>query len=64
MIPMCIDEFWEGLEIDRQDFCLDAEQINLIMCYVVIKSGISDIIGKIRLIEEFTSEEEQESRLG
>ena len=43
---------------------LDAEQINLVMCYVIAKSGMTDIMGQITLIEEFTSEEEQESRLG
>ena len=57
-IPVCIDEFWEGVPVDKKQLQLDAEQMNSIMSYVVMKAGMADLMGQIRLIEEFTSEDQ------
>ena len=48
----------------KKHFCLDAEQINRILAYVVLESGLTDLIAVIQLIEDFTTSEVQESRLG
>ena len=64
MIPVCIDEFWEGVPVDKKQLQLDAEQMNSIMSYVVMKAGMTDLMGQIRLIEEFTSEDQQDSEEG
>ena len=63
-IPVCIDEFWEGVPVDKKQLQLDAEQMNSIMSYVVMKAGMADLMGQIRLIEEFTSEDQQDSEEG
>ena len=63
-IPACIDEFWEGVPVDKKQLQLDADQINCIMSYVVMKAGMCDLMGQIRLIEEFTSEDQQDSEEG
>ena len=63
-IPICIDEFWEGVPVDKKQLQLDAEQINSIMSFVVMKAGMCDLMGQIRLIEEFTSEDQQDSEEG
>ena len=34
------------------------------MSYVVMKAGMADLMGQIRLIEEFTSEDQQDSEEG
>ena len=52
------------MPIDPNLLQLDAEQINGIMAYVVMKAGMADLMGQIRLIEEFTSEDQQESKEG
>ena len=64
LIPECIDEFWQDVPVDPNLLQLDAEQINAIMAYVVMKAGMADLMGQIRLIEEFTSEDQQESKEG
>jgi len=45
LIPVCIDEFWQGVPIERNLLQLDAEQINAIMSYVVMKAGMADLMG-------------------
>ena len=57
MIPECIDEFWKDVPVDKRNLQLDAEQVNAIMSFVVMKTGMPDLEAQIRLIEEFTSEE-------
>ena len=58
-----IDVFYQS-DKRRKHFCLDAEQINRILAYVVLESGLTDLIAVIQLIEDFTTSEVQESRLG
>lgn len=57
LIPECIDEFWKDVPVDKNNLTVDAEQINQIMSYAVMKSGMADLEARIRLIEEFTSED-------
>ena len=43
---------------------LDADQITRIFAYTIMKSGITDIVAHICLIEDFTTAELQESHQG
>ena len=43
---------------------LDGDQMLSIMIYSVIKSKVSELPGHIKLIEEFTSPDVQNSKLG
>ncbi len=55
LIAVCIDEFWEGLNVSSDKLTLDADQFLSIIIYSLAKSKIKDLPGHIKLIEEFTS---------
>ena len=60
LIAAEVDSFWKDSD-DQKRFCLDAEQITRILAFVVMKSGLTDIVAYIQLIEDFTTAELQES---
>ena len=64
LIAMCIDDFWKGLDVDSNKLMLDADQLLSIMIYTVIKCKLCELPAHIKLVEEFTSSEVQNSKIG
>jgi len=59
-----IEDFWQGIPLDSTLLTLDADQITSIWTYVILKSNVSDLLGQLRLLEEFTSSEVQNGKQG
>ena len=64
LIPICINEFWRGLDVPSDSLVLDADQMLSIMTYSISKSSMTDLHCHIKLIEEFTSTEIQNGKVG
>ena len=64
LVSTCIDEFWEGLNVPSDKLTLDADQFLSIVIYALAKAQIKDLAGHIKFIEEFTSPQVQNSKLG
>ena len=64
LIPVCVDDFWQGIPVKKQKLMLDADQMVSILTYSIIQCLITDINGQIKFIEEFTTESVQNSKLG
>ena len=66
LISMSVDAHHAliGTDVAEHKECLDAEQITFILAFVVMKSGITDLVSHIQLIEDFTTAAMQESHLG
>ena len=43
---------------------MDTDNMTSILSYIILKSEIKDLVGQLRLIEEFSSQQQQESRTG
>ncbi|CDW91387.1 UNKNOWN [Stylonychia lemnae] len=63
-ISECIDEFWKGLNLNQDNLMIDADQLVSIVTYSIIKSQMKDLPGQLKLIEEFTSVQVQNSKFG
>lgn len=50
-----IDEFWEGVEIDKKKLSIDYENLNGIAIYLALKASIPVLIIDIIFIENFVS---------
>ena len=56
LITSEIDSFWKIREQKKhKQLTLDADQITHIFSFVVMKSGLTDIVAHIQLIEDFTT---------
>mmetsp|Transcript_40249 Transcript_40249/g.38719 ORF Transcript_40249/g.38719 Transcript_40249/m.38719 type:complete len:183 (+) Transcript_40249:346-894(+) len=67
LIPVSIDEFWRGLlepNTKQKKLVLDADQMVSILTYAIIQTKEIDFPAQIKLTEEFTSEEVQNSKIG
>jgi hypothetical protein len=64
LIPVCINEFWRGIEIPADKLVLDADQMLSIMTYAISQSAMADLSCHLRLIQEFTSTDLQSSKMG
>jgi len=57
LIPICINEFWRGIDVPSDKLVLDADQMLSIMTYSIARSNIPDLPCHLKLIQEFTSTE-------
>jgi hypothetical protein len=48
-----IDLFWEGVEIDNDQKCIDADNMEKLLSYVIIKSKYQKIVVDLEIIDHF-----------
>jgi hypothetical protein len=65
-ITDCINDFWQEMEdfIKKDYLSIEAEQIMTIFIYIIIKSGISDILVHCKMIKLFTTCTTKSSMIG
>ena len=51
----CVDEFWQGMEISKDQLTIDADMLLSIFTFIASKSHLTELFGHIRLINEFTT---------
>jgi hypothetical protein len=51
-----IDEFWDGMDVDRDNLVITADQMVIIYLYVVIRSKVPCFFSHLKFIQEFTSQ--------
>jgi hypothetical protein len=51
----CVDQFWEGIDVDREDVFIDADQLLSIFIYVILHSRICDLFSSLSFVNEFTT---------
>jgi hypothetical protein len=64
LIPICINEFWRGIDVPAEKLILDADQMLSIMTYSLSQSNLHDLSSHLKLIQEFTSTELQNGKIG
>jgi hypothetical protein len=65
-ITDCINDFWQEMEdfIKKDYLSIEAEQIMTIFIYIIIKTGISDILVHCKMIKLFTTCTTKSSMIG
>jgi len=61
---VCIDEFWRGINVKQSRLMLDCDQMIAILSYSIFNGRLTDLHGQVKYIEEFTSNQVQNSKLG
>lgn len=49
-----IDEFWTGVDITQDEKCIDADNLEKLLSYVIIKSKYQKIVVDLQLIDTFS----------
>ena len=49
-----IDNFWHGVEVNQDDKCIDADNMEKILSYVIMKSKYQKIVVDLAIIELFS----------
>lgn len=52
----CIEEFWEGVDVNRDKVALSADETIAIFIFVIVKARIKDLASHLFLIEVFCNE--------
>lgn len=55
LIFEAVQGFWDGLDVDRDNLIIAADQIVMIYLYIVIRSKIPCFYSQIRFIQQFTT---------
>jgi hypothetical protein len=50
--------------IDKKKLTLDADQLLMIFIFVTIRSKVSELLGHLKLINEFSTDTLRQSKLG
>lgn len=48
-----VDQFWDGIDINQDEKCIDAENMEKLLLYVILKSGYHKILVDLEIIELF-----------
>jgi hypothetical protein len=56
LITKCIEEFWEGVDVNRDKIALSADETIAIYIFVIVKARIKDLSSHMFLIESFCNE--------
>mmetsp|Transcript_30996 Transcript_30996/g.30537 ORF Transcript_30996/g.30537 Transcript_30996/m.30537 type:complete len:84 (-) Transcript_30996:673-924(-) len=51
-----IDDYWEGISLDIDDKRIDADNMEKLMGYIIIKSGYQQIVVDLTMIDYFSGE--------
>ena len=63
-IVKSINEFWAGINIDKEKLTIDGDSLLMIYIYVTIKSCVVDLFAQIKLIHEFSTPFVRNTKLG
>ena len=56
LISKCIEEFWDGVDVNRDKVALSADETIAILIFVIVKARIKDLVSHIFLVESFCNE--------